>query len=162
MAAGYRTDRVLTCYRIGDPDGEYPIFDTEGARLFPGRWNTAASPMLYTSEHYSTALLEKLVHWNSVLPANQHYVRITIPNGTAYDVFDPARHPGWDGRSESICKAVGEEWYASGRSAVLMVPSIPARLDRNFLINLSHAEARGIAHDLAVPVWWDERLFGRG
>ena len=54
MAAAYRTDRVLTCYRIGDPDGEYPIFDTEGARLFPGRWNTPASPMLYTSEHYST------------------------------------------------------------------------------------------------------------
>jgi RES domain-containing protein len=162
MAAADMNHPVRTSESIGAPDGEYTKLDNQGGRLIPGRWNTPASPMLYTSEHYSTALLEKLVHWNSVLPANQHYVRITIPNGTAYDVFDPARHPGWDGRSESICKAVGEEWYASGRSAVLMVPSIPARLDRNFLINLSHAEARGIAHDLAVPVWWDERLFGRG
>lgn len=155
----YKTDRVLACYRIGDPDGDYPIFDTEGARLFPGRWNTPASPMLYTSEHYSTALLEKLVHWNGVLPAGQHYIRLTIPNGTSYEVFQPAAHPGWDARSESVCKAVGDEWYASGRSAILIVPSIPARLDRNFLINLQHPEARAIAHNLPAPVWWDERLF---
>jgi RES domain-containing protein len=156
----YNTDRVLTCYRIGDPDGQYPIFDTEGARLFPGRWNTPASPVLYTSEHYSTALLEKLVHLNGVLPPNQHYVRITIPKGTSFETFQAEQHPGWDGRSESVCKSVGEEWYASGRSAILMVPSIPARVDRNFLINLQHPEARAMTRDLPVPVWWDERLFG--
>jgi RES domain-containing protein len=115
--------------------------------------------MLYTSEHYSTALLEKLVHWNGVLPAGQHYIRLTIPNGTSYEVFQPAAHPGWDARSESVCKAVGDGWYASGRSAILIVPSMPARLDRNFLINLQHPEARAIAHDLPAPVWWDERLF---
>ena len=90
MAVAYKTDRVLTCYRIGDPDGDYAIFDTEGARLFPGRWNTPASPILYTSEYYSTALLEKLVHWNGVLPRNQHYIRVTIPNGTSYEMFQPA------------------------------------------------------------------------
>jgi RES domain-containing protein len=155
----YRTDRVLTCYRIGDPDGEYAIFDTEGARLFPGRWNTSASPMLYTSEHYSTALVEKLVHSNGVLPPNQHYVRITIPNGTTFETFQPERHPGWDGRSESLCKDVGERWYLSGRSALMIVPSIPARVDRNFLINLQHPDARAITADLPLPVWWDERLF---
>ena len=60
-------DRVLKAYRIGDPDGRYPIYDATGSRLYPGRWNTPASPMLYTSEHYSTALLEKLVHGSGVL-----------------------------------------------------------------------------------------------
>ncbi len=155
----YKTDRVLTCYRIGDPDGQFPIFDTEGARLFPGRWNTPASPLLYTSEHYSTALLEKLVHWNSVLPPNQHYIRITIPDGISYEKFQPEKHPGWDGRSESICKSVGDDWHARGRSAILIVPSIPARLDRNFLINLQHPASRRIEHEMAAPVWWDERLF---
>ena len=43
---GGRTDRVLTAYRIGDPDGVYPIYDSEGARLYPGRWNTPASPII--------------------------------------------------------------------------------------------------------------------
>ena len=66
-----RTDRVLTCYRLGDPDSAFPIFDAEGARLYPGRWNTHTSPIIYTSEHYSTAMLEKLVHTNLVMPANQ-------------------------------------------------------------------------------------------
>jgi RES domain-containing protein len=153
------TDRVLTCFRIGDPDGAYPIYDTEGARVFPGRWNTEASPIIYTSEHYPTAMLEKLVHANSVLPPNQHYIRITIPNGVSYEIFQTAAHPGWDAKNETMCKDFGETWYRAKRSALLFVPSIPARLDRNILINLSHPDSTGITHDLPEPVWWDERLY---
>jgi hypothetical protein len=41
------------------------------------------------------------------------------------------------------------------------VPSIPARLERNFLINPVHPAARGITHTLPEPVWWDGRLYGR-
>lgn len=66
-----KADRVLTCYRIGDPDGTFPICDAEGARLYPGRWNTPTSPIIYTSEHYSAAMLEKLVHANLLLPATR-------------------------------------------------------------------------------------------
>jgi RES domain-containing protein len=157
---GSKTDRVLTAFRIGDPDGAHPIYDSEGARLYPGRWNTAASPVIYTSEHYSTAMLEKLVHANAVLPPNQHYIRITIPNGTSYEVFQPEAHPGWDSKDERICKAFGSRWHEEQRSALLLVPSLPARLERNILINPQHPEAAGITHDLPEPVWWDERLFG--
>ena len=156
-----KTDRVLKCYRIGDPDGTFPIYDSEGARLYPGRWNTHASPAIYASEHYSAALLEKLVHTNLVMPANQHFIEITIPNGVSYEIFQTAAHPGWDSRNETICKTFGQEWYEEKRSALLIVPSIPARLERNFLINTSHPDARGITHTLPEPVWWDERLYGR-
>ncbi len=157
---GARTDRVLTAFRIGDPEGAYPIYDSEGARLYPGRWNTRASPVIYTSEHYSTAMLEKLVHANAVLPPNQHYVRITIPNATSYEVFATAAHPGWDGRDEGLCKTFGDAWYSERRSALLLVPSLPARLERNILINPLHPDAAGIVHDLPEPVWWDARLYG--
>src|SRR5438094_293953 len=78
-----RLDRILTCYRIADPEGSYPIFDTTASRLYPGRWNTPASPVIYASEHYSTAMLEKLVHGNGQVPPNQHFILITIPNGAA-------------------------------------------------------------------------------
>lgn len=156
---GQITDRVLVCYRIGDPDGAHPIYDSEGARLYPGRWNTATSPLIYTSEHYSTAMLEKLVHSSSVLPPNQHYIRITIPDRTSYEVFQPARHPGWDGQSEEVCKLFGETWCRERRTALLLVPSIPARLESNILINPFHPDATGIVHDLAQPVWWDRRLY---
>jgi RES domain-containing protein len=159
-ATGHKTDRVLTCFRIGDPEGAHPIYDSEGARLYPGRWNTPASPVIYTSEHYSTAMLEKLAHANGVLPPNQHYIRITIPNGTRYEVFRTAAHPGWDGKDEGICKAFGAAWHEEGRSALLLVPSIPARLERNILINPRHPDTARITWDLPEPVWWDERLYG--
>jgi RES domain-containing protein len=155
------TDRVLTCYRIGDPAGAFPIYDAEGARLYPGRWNTPTSPLIYTSEHYSTALLEKLVHANLVMPANQHFIVITIPNGVSYEMFQTAAHPGWDSRSEDICKSFAQQWYDEKRSALLIVPSIPARPERNFLINPQHDDAEGITHTLPEPVWWDERLYSR-
>ncbi|HEX3431189.1 MAG TPA: RES domain-containing protein [Rhizomicrobium sp.] len=154
-----KTDRVLTCYRIGDPNGEFPIYGADGARLYPGRWNTHTSPVIYTSEHYSTAMLEKLVQLNLELPANQHFITITIPNGVTYEVFQTPAHPGWDSKNEAICKVFGEAWYAETRSALLIVPSLPARIERNFLINPLHADAKAIAHGMPEPVWWDARLF---
>ena len=154
-----QTDRVLSCYRIGDPNGAHPIYDAEGARLYPGRWNTHSSPVIYTSQHYSTAMLEKLVHTNLVMPANQHFVAITIPNGTSYEIFQTAAYPGWDSRNETICKTFAQNWYDEQRSALLIVPSIPARLERNFLINPAHPEAKAITYTLPEPVWWDKRLY---
>jgi RES domain-containing protein len=155
-----KTDRVLRCYRIGDPNGAFPIYDAEGARPYPGRWNTPASPVIYTSEHYSTALLEKLVQANLVMPANQHFIEITIPNGVSYEMFRTAAHPGWDARAETICKTFAQSWYDDRRSALLIVPSIPARLERNILINPVHPDSRAITTTLPEPVWWDERLYG--
>jgi RES domain-containing protein len=155
-----KTTKVLFSYRIGDPNGTYAIYDAEGARHYPGRWNTAASPIIYTSEHYSTAMLEKLVHSSGVLPPNQHFIKITIPNGISYEMFQPASLPGWDGKSESICKKFGAKWFKQQRSAILIVPSIPARIENNILINPEHPDAKGITHDLPAPVWWDARLFG--
>jgi RES domain-containing protein len=153
-------DRVLKAYRIGDPQGRYPIYDATGSRLYSGRWNTPASPMLYTSEHYSTALLEKLVHGSGVLPPNQHFIEITIPNGVSYEVLNPAALPGWDEVRGAASKRFGEAWQSTKRSAILIVPSVVARLDSNILINLEHGESRRITHSLHQPVWWDQRLYG--
>ncbi len=94
---------------------------------------------------------EKLVHANSVLPPNQHFIRITVPNGVSYEVFQTAQHPGWDSKNETICKALGETWYREQRSALLFVPSIPARIEGNILINPLHPHSAGIAHDLPEP-----------
>lgn len=153
-------DRVLTCYRIGDPTGAYPIFDAAGSAISPGRWNTPSSPMIYTSQHYSTAMLEKLVRGSGQLPPNQHYIEITIPNGIPYEVLNPAHLPGWDDATGSVSKPYGETWHRDRRSLVLIVPSIVARVDSNILINPDHPKFDQITHGLHQPVWWDDRLFG--
>ena len=154
-----KLDRVLTVYRIGDPDGEYPIFDAAGSVRFPGRWNTPASPMLYASEHYSTAMLEKLVHGSGSLPPNQHFIVITIPNGVSYEMLDPAQLPDWYLESASASQAYGEKWQQEKRSLLLMVPSVVARPEFNCLLNPEHAEFRKVTYSLQRPVWWDKRLF---
>jgi RES domain-containing protein len=152
--------RVMRCYRIGDPNGAFPIFDATGSTLAPGRWNTAASRMMYTSEHYSTAMLEKLVHGSGSLPPNQHFIEITLPNGLSYEMLNPADLPGWDDAVPSTSKAYGEAWQQSLRSAILIVPSVVARVDNNILVNPDHPEFARITAGLHIPVWWDNRLFG--
>jgi RES domain-containing protein len=154
-----RLDRVLTSYRIGDPDGAHPIFDATGSKLYPGRWNTPLSPMIYSSQNYSTAMLEKLVHGSGSLPPNQHFIEITIPNGVSYEVVTATTLPGWDAPDGLASKSFGEAWQQSKRSVLLIVPSVVARLENNILINPDHPEFGQITCGLHQPVWWDKRLF---
>jgi RES domain-containing protein len=152
-------DRVLTCYRLGDPDGSYPVFSAMGSKLSPGRWNTSACPIIYTSEHYSTAMLEKLVNGSGRLPPNQHYVEITIPSGISYEVLDTAALPDWHLGSGAASKPFGDTWQQSRRSLILIVPSVVARVEHNILINPEHPDFPKIKYGLHQPVWWDSRLF---
>lgn len=158
--SGQVLDRTLIAYRIGDPDGLYPIFDGAGSRLAPGRWNTAATPLIYASEHYSTAMLEKLANGAGRLPANQHYVEIVIDAGVSYEVFSADQHPGWPDPGMEVSRAFGSAWAREQRSAILLAPSAVARIERNVLINPAHPEFGRIRAGLHQPVWWDARLFG--
>lgn len=159
--SGQILDRTLTAFRIGDPDGLYPIFDASGARLAPGRWNTATTPLIYASEHYSTAMLEKLANGSGVLPPNQHYIEITIDAGVSYETFPSDRHEGWAAPDMAVSRRYGEAWALERRSAILLAPSVVARLETNVLINPGHPEFRRITAGLHQPVWWDARLFGQ-
>lgn len=154
-----KLDRTLISYRIGDPDGAYPIFDAAGSKLFPGRWNTPASAVIYSSEHYSTAMLEKLVHGSGHLPPNQHFIEITIPRGSSYEMFGEAKVPDWHHATSPASKAFGDRWQQAKRSLILIVPSVVARLEKNILINPEHPEFSAVTHGLHTPVWWDDRLF---
>jgi RES domain-containing protein len=152
-------DRVLVCYRIGDPKGEHPIYSSAGSKLFPGRWNGAEHPVIYASEHYSTAMLEKLVHGSGRIPPNQHFVEIVIPPGTSYEVVTKDTIPDWAAADCAAARAHGVEWRNQSRSAILIVPSVAARMENNVVINDEHDDARRIATGLHQPVWWDSRLF---
>lgn len=159
MTTHRRLEDRLTAYRIGDPLGEYPIYSGEGARRVHGRWHEAGDAVIYAAEHYSTAMLEKLVHWSGSLPPNQHYIDIAIPAGTTYEVVNPDRLPGWHEPGAEASRRFGHGWLSQQRSAILLVPSVVARMEMNILINPDHPDARAIAPGLETPVWWDERLF---
>jgi RES domain-containing protein len=154
--------RSLTAYRIGDASGEFPIFSAEGASRVQGRWHEVGDRVIYASEHYSTAMLETLVRWNTEMPEDQHFIRIAIPAGTSYEVASAEHLPNWHMADGNQARGFGHRWYVEQRSAALLVPSVVARLERNVVLNASHAEFSRIEHELEQRVWWDERLFGSG
>lgn len=149
----------MTLFRIGDPAGAFPIWDPGGARLAAGRWHEAGARVIYAAEHYSTAMLEKLVHYEGELPPNQHFIAVTVPAGTTYEVANPDLIADWASRSGDAARAFGRAWYARGNAALLVVPSVVARMERNVVVNADHADFRAIRTGLETPVWWDDRLF---
>ena len=153
---------AIRAFRIGDPDGQFPVWSAEGARRVQGRWHTAGEAVIYGSENYSTALLEKLAQCNGILPPNQHFVEATIPQGVSCEVVSPDSLPDWSSPSGAAARDFGSQWHREGRSAILIVPSVVARMERNIVVNVTHPdfERRRIEVGLETPVWWDRRLFG--
>jgi RES domain-containing protein len=149
----------MRVYRIGDPKGRYPIYSGKGAARQEGRWHERGQEVIYASTHYSTAMLEKLVHFNGILPAGQHFIEITIPAKVSYEVVTKDTLPGWEQMDGKIARRYGAAWLGELRSAVLIVPSVVAREEANVLINPRHADSKRIRPGLEKPIWWDARLF---
>ena len=154
-----RLPAQVTAYRIGDPAGRFPVYSADGALRVGGRWHERGDRVIYAAEHYSTAMLESLANLGPETPPNQHYIQITIPAGVSYEVASTDHLPGWYRSAATSSKVFGHRWYAEGRSAVLFVPSVVARVDQNIVINATHDEFPRIRPGLETPVWWDERLF---
>ncbi len=93
------------------------------------------------------------------MPPNQHFIKIAIPNRVTYEVLNTAHLPDWYLQNCSASKPYGDAWQQSGRSLLLIVPSVVAREETNFLLNPRHPEFAKVTCGLATPIWWDARLF---
>lgn len=151
--------KPLKAYRIGDPNGQYPIFSGEGARKVKARWHSVGQNPIYCAEHYSTAMLEKLVHFSGIMPDNQCFLEIIIPQGISYETVTKDSVPNWHGLDSPEANQFGTAWFIEARSCLLLVPSVVARMESNILINPNHADFAQIEQGLEQPIWWDERLF---
>ncbi len=158
MAVRKLSDQVVV-WRIGDPDGRFPIYSEEGARRNEGRWHAKGQEVIYTSEHYGTAMLEKLVRYNGVLPPNQHFIKIQVPAGVSYEVVTKDSLDGWDRPDGTESREFGRKWLDEARSGILIVPSVVSREENNVLINPNHDDASRIKVGPEKPVRWDDRLF---
>ncbi|WP_423928714.1 RES family NAD+ phosphorylase [Candidatus Palauibacter sp.] len=158
MTSPLRPAAPLEAYRIGDPAGRWPVYSPNGARQVSGRWHERGDRVIYASEHYSTAMLETLVRWSGLPPRDQHLVRIDVPAGTSYEVIEADDLPDWHLPDSGSARRAGQRWYADSRSAILIVPSVVARVERNVIINADHPEFPKLRPGPETPVWWDERL----
>jgi len=106
-------------------------------------------------------MLEKLARVRTGrVPATQQFAEIFIPAPVEIEEIGPAEVPGWERPDYAASQAYGDAWYDRGRTAVLIVPSVPAMgLERNVLINQRHPAFRHVTHGEPRPVVWDARLF---
>lgn len=127
-----------------------------------GRWHTPGRSILYAGRGFAVAMLEKLVRLRTGwMPARQQFAEIFIPGPVEIEEIGPADVPGWERPDYAARQDYGDSWYDSGRTAVLIVPSVPAMgLERNVLINHVHPQFGQITHGAPCPVIWDARLFG--
>ena len=149
----------MRIFRIGDE--RHPIWDGTGVAFIGGRWNSPGKPVIYGSLSYSCAMLEILAHANiGRIPATHRYVVAEVPDNISVENYDEHSLPAeWDSENSTSARAFGDQWLNEARSAVLIVPSVIARLDRNALVNPLHHDANKLIAATPEKVIWDKRLF---
>lgn len=153
-------DTPLLAYRIAD--GRHPLFDGTGAFLYGARWNSPGRSVIYAATTYAGAMLEILVHAGiGSVPRHTQWIQINIPAGVSRECPELNCFPGWDDEDCVVSRAFGDAWLSEQRSAVLLVPSVVTRRERNLLINPAHVDFRHLLATDPLPVEWDRRLFAR-
>jgi len=151
---------TVAAWRITRAEFAGSAFTGEGAARFPGRWNAAGMPVVYLSGNLSLAVLEILVHIESV-EALERFVCIPVEFAAAEVTrVDAARLPGgWRAfpASEST-RRLGADWHRGGSSVVLGVPSAVIPEERNYLVNPGHPHFARIRPGVARPLPFDSRL----
>ena len=115
-------------------------FDGEGARLYGGRWNSPGVAVVYASESRALATLEVLagLQTNSPLP---EYVLFPAEFDDSIVVsVEPEELPADWRRNPPppSTQRLGDDWIASGASAVLKVPSALVPQESHYLLNPRH------------------------
>lgn len=150
---------MIRVYRIADE--RHPIWDGTGAALVGGRWNSPGRPAIYGSLSYASAMLEILAHAGiGRVPPTQRFVVADGSDELSVERHDRVTLPaGWDAEDSSIARRLGDDWLASSRSLVLVVPSVVARLEFTAILNPGHPEFQKLIVSIPEPVIWDSRLF---
>lgn len=152
----------MRLYRIGDE--RHPLWDGTGGALIGGRWNSPGRPVIYAALSYGGAMLEILAHAGiGRVPTTHRYVIADVPEDVSVERHDAASLPeAWDAESTTSARCFGDQWLSGMRSAILLVPSVVARLEWNALVNPAHPQAARITVSKAERVVWDKRLFSSG
>ncbi len=136
-----------------------------GAKRAGGRWHSAGSPVVYTSETASGVLLEHLAYLEVGIggaPENFTLLRIEAPDDLgAATVRTGDLPPDWK-QQRDLTRAIGDQWLRAGEFPFLAVPSVlcPATLNR--LLNPRHPRAAEVRIAETTTPALDRRLIRSG
>jgi RES domain-containing protein len=151
-------------WRIAVEASTYAADDLSGAgaKSTGGRWNSLGTPMLYSAMNIALATIETVLHMrNGGLPFNRFLVRIDVPEAVwASRVVLSPLPGGWDAVPAGMTsRLAGDAWAASGRSALLLVPSVSVPDEFNVLINPLHPDSASIVATTIRRWIYDPRFF---
>ncbi len=150
----------MRAFRIVKRRHALTAFSGEGARAYGGRWNHPGIPMVYAAHTRALAALESLAHYGGA-ERRMAFVtfEIEIPDKLAIHVAAAALPPGWRrGEPSASTQELGSEWQRSGRSAVLVVPSVLVPQEFCVLLNPEHPDTDKIMVSYPEPFAFDRRL----
>jgi len=102
-----------------------------------------------------------LVHADlAALPTDYVAIPVEIPESMDRQVVDVAGLPAdWQGPGDGFCRILGDAWLDAGRCPMLDAPSAVIPLERNVILNPSHAAVALIdANHIGYPFRFDSRL----
>ncbi len=137
-------------------------FDGEGAYRYGGRWSSPGVRLSYTSEHESLALLEYFVHLDKDDPPADLILAVAeIPDDLSRSQVNVKDLPSsWRAPAAPPELAhIGDDFVHRQEHSLLLVPSVLAPNEHNWLINPAHPEFKRIAILESQPVAYDPRMF---
>lgn len=154
--------RALRNQRVGC---SFTELDYEGSIVNGGRWNSIGTPMVYASDHISTAGWEVTQKVNldpsqapdkslrerilDILSETYSYYRVAIDSNqviTVEDYCGKALPENWHRRILGVgyrpdIQAIGDQWIKSKASLALRVPCVASRRHAfNYLLNPQHPD----------------------
>jgi RES domain-containing protein len=137
-------------------------FDGEGSYRFGGRWSSPGVRLAYASEHQSLAMLEYFVHLDKEDPPADLVLAIAeVPDDLRRERVDLKMLPAsWrDPAAPPELTQLGDEFTKRARHCVLLVPSVLAPAEYNYLINPAHPDFQRIVIRGSEPLIYDLRMF---
>ncbi len=151
---------TVTVFRIVKDKWNSSAFDGEGAKLYPGRWNSRGIPMVYTASSRALAILETLVHFDAEDLVREHFkiFPIEAPDLCILEL-GIALPRDWQADLAPVStKAIGDDWIKTQASVVLAVPSTVVPAEQIYLINPEHADFAQLIIGPAQAIGFDPRL----
>lgn len=138
-------------------------FDGGGAYRYGGRWSSPGIRLSYTSEHQSLAMLEYFVHLDKDDPPGDLVLAIAeIPDDLTREQFEVSDLPAnWrEAAAPPQLARFGDEFAQDGEHCLLLVPSVLAPNENNYLIDPAHPDYKRVVVRELEPLGYDPRMFG--
>ena len=139
-------------------------FNGEGAYRYGGRWSSPGVRLSYTSEHQSLALLEYFVHLDKDdPPADLVLTTAEVPDQLSRERVRIRQLPAnWqDPAAPPELARIGDEFVQRREHCFLIVPSVLAPREDNWLLNPEHPEFSQIVIGEPERLAYDPRMFAK-